>query len=127
MPAVVARMVVPPYEMDWSIPQYWEAGDVVVMGLMDIVINILVNKVKCILTVGSNFQYICYYWLLLKNTSISGRSTRIERDMQNLPQVISPFISSFTVMGSKETAMECLLIIPVPKRLSVTVGTRLLG
>jgi hypothetical protein len=33
IPAVVERMVVVPYLMDWSIPQYSLAGDVVVAGL----------------------------------------------------------------------------------------------
>ena len=32
IPAVLARMVVEPYSMDWSIPQYALAGDVVVIG-----------------------------------------------------------------------------------------------
>jgi len=34
IPAVVGRIVVlVPYLMDWSIPQYLEAGDIVVLGV----------------------------------------------------------------------------------------------
>ena len=46
IPAVVERIVVVPYETDWSIPQYWDAGDVFVKGLMNIGVNTLGGRLQ---------------------------------------------------------------------------------
>ena len=64
IPAVVERMVVVPYETDWSIPQYWEAGDVVVKGLMNIWVNTLGDDLQIQIDTYSTLKLPVYLLLL---------------------------------------------------------------
>ena len=64
IPAVVERMVVVPYETDWSIPQYWEAGDVVVKGLINIWVNTLGDDLQIQIDTHSTLKLPVYLLLL---------------------------------------------------------------